>query len=209
MEREWALSRTPPKFESYNVAPTQAVPVVRTRDGERDCTLIRWGLVPFWAKGIAPKLSTINARVETVATAASYRGPWKRGQRCLLPAIGFYEWQVRDEGKQPYFIHLTDRQLFGFAGLWDQSTTADGKNVESCTIITMPANRLLAEIHNGRERMPAILSLEEHATWLEGDSEAAMGCLQPYPDELMSAHPVSTKVNSPKNNSADLIAPVA
>lgn len=209
MEREWELLKAPPIFESYNVAPTQPVPVVRTRYGERECVLIRWGLVPFWAKGIPPKVSTINARVETVATATSYRGPWQRGQRCILPAIGFYEWQVRQGGKQPYFIHLTDREVFGFAGLWDQSRTADGTSVESCTIITMPANRLLAEIHNGRERMPAILFLKDHNTWLEGDSDAAMRCVQPYPDELMTAYPVSTRVNSPKNNSAELLASVA
>jgi putative SOS response-associated peptidase YedK len=208
MERDWALARKPPKFESYNVAPSQLVPVVRTRDGDRDCGLIRWGLVPFWAKGIPPKLSTINARVETMATAASYRGPWKRSQRCILPALGFYEWQLREGGKQPYFIHLTDRELFGFAGLWDQSTTLDGKIIESCTIITLPANRLLAEIHNGRERMPAILPLADHGSWLEGDGDAAMRCLTPYPDELMDAYPVSTKVNSPKNNGPELLAPL-
>jgi putative SOS response-associated peptidase YedK len=107
------------------------VPAVRERDGERLCELLRWGLVPFWAKGVPPRLSTINARVETVATAASYRGPWKRGQRCILPATGFYEWQVRESGKQPFYIYLTDQSLFGFAGLWDASTGADGVVLES------------------------------------------------------------------------------
>ena len=112
LERDWGLSKAPPIFESYNIAPTQKVPVVRERDGERTCELLRWGLVPFWAKGIPTKLSTINARVETVATAATYRGPWKRGQRCILPAIGFYEWQVLDDGKkQPYYISLEDQPL--------------------------------------------------------------------------------------------------
>jgi len=117
MERAWGLSRPPSPFESYNVAPTQRVPVVRQRGGERLCELLRWGLVPFWAKGVPPKLSTINARVETVASAASYRGPWKRGQRCILPATGFYEWQIRESAKQPFYIFLTDQSLFGFAGL--------------------------------------------------------------------------------------------
>jgi putative SOS response-associated peptidase YedK len=204
-EREWALSRTPPDFESYNVAPTQPVPVIRARDGERTCELLRWGLVPFWAKGIAPKYSTINARVEGIATAPSWRGPWKRGQRCILPALGFYEWQVRGTAKQPYYIHLTDRASFGLAGLWDASTAADGTMLESCTIITLPANHLLAEIHNARQRMPAILRPEDHEAWLSGEPDAALECLAPYADELMTAYPVSTRVNSPKNNEAGLL----
>ena len=126
MEREWALSRPPPVFESYNIAPSQNVPVVREQHGQRSCELIRWGLVPRWAKGIPPKLSTINARIETISTAASYRGPWKQGQRCILPALGFYEWQVRDTGKQPFYIWLADQALFGLAGLWERSPADDG-----------------------------------------------------------------------------------
>jgi putative SOS response-associated peptidase YedK len=161
--------------------------------------------VPFWAKGVPPKYSTINARVEGMTTAPSYRGPWKRGQRCILPAIGFYEWQVQERGKQPYFIHLNDQSLFGFAGLWDSSTTEAGDVLESCTIITLPANHLMAQIHNTKERMPAILRREDHAAWLAGEPETALACVQPYPDELMDAQPVSTRVNSPKNNSRDLL----
>lgn len=205
LEREWELTRTPPDFESYNVAPSQQVPAVREQDGERSCTLLRWGLVPFWAKGVPPKYSTINARVEGMTSAPSYRGPWKRGQRCILPALGFYEWQVQERGKQPYLIRVTDQPLFGLAGLWDASTAEDGSVLESCTIITLPANHLMAEIHNTKQRMPAILRREDHAVWLAGDPEAAFACVQPYPDELMSAQSVSTRVNSPKNNDASLI----
>jgi putative SOS response-associated peptidase YedK len=208
MERAWGLSRPPSPFESYNVAPTQRVPVVRERDGERLCELLRWGLVPAWAKGIPPKLSTINARVETVATAPSYRGPWKHRQRCILPAIGFYEWQIRESGKQPFYIHLVDQLLFGFAGLWDASIAADGAVLESCTVLTMPANPLMAEIHNAKARMPAILRREDHDAWLTGDAEAAMRCLVPYPQELMRAYPVSTAVNSPRSNGPRLIEPM-
>ena len=208
MERAWGLSRLPPLFDSYNVAPTQQVPVVRERDGERLCELIRWGLVPFWAKGVPTRLSTINARLETLAAAATYRTPWKRGQRCILPALGFYEWQVRDAGKQPFYIHLTDQKLFGFAGLWDASTAADGSVLESCTIITMPANPLMAGIHNAKARMPAILRREEHDAWLRADVEAALRCLRPYPQDDMTAWPVSTVVNSPRNNEPRLIEPL-
>lgn len=209
LERDWQLTRPPPLFESYNVAPTTNVPVVREREGVRTCELIRWGLVPFWAKGIPPKLSTINARVETIATAATYRTPWKRGQRCILPALGFYEWQVRESGKQPWYIHLADQAVFGLAGLWDSSLAPDGSVVESCTIITMPANPFVAEIHNSKARMPAILRQADHDAWLAGDAAAALACLQPYPEAKMLAHTVSTAVNSPRNNAARLIEPAA
>ena len=158
MEREWTLRRPPPLFDSYNVAPTQDVPVVRDTDEGRECILMRWGLVPFWAKGVPPKYSTINARIETITTAPTWRGPWKRDQRWILPTLGFYEWQDRPGGRQPHYIHLTDQALFGFAGLWDSSTGSDA-TLESAAIITMPA----------------ILRREDHVAWLEGDSDAALG----------------------------------
>ncbi len=135
------------------------------------------------------------------------RGPWKRGQRCILPALGFYEWQIRDDGKQPWYIHLADQPLFGLAGLWDASTAADGTVLESCTIITMPANPFMAEIHNSKARMPGLLRRADHAAWLTGDADAALECLKPYPEEFMQAHTVSTAVNSPRNNEQRLIDP--
>ncbi len=208
MEREWALSRPPPVFESYNIAPSQNVPVVRDQHGQRSCELIRWGLVPRWAKGIPPKLSTINARIETIATAASYRGPWKQGQRCILPALGLYEWQVRDTGKQPFYIWLADQALFGLAGLWERSPADDGSAIESVTIITMPANPMMAEIHNAKARMPAILRREDHDAWLSGRQDEALACLKPYPEERMLAHEVSRAVNSPVNNGPELVRPI-
>lgn len=191
---------------SYNIAPTQQVPVVRMADGEREGVLMRWGLVPFFAKGVPGKYSTINARIETIETAASYRGPWKRGQRCIMPASGFYEWHLNDDGrKQPFYIHLNDQDVFGFAGLWDRSESDDGKALESCTIITMPPNPLMAEIHNTKGRMPAILAVAHHEAWLSASIEQARDALQPYPAEHMVAWPVSTRVNTPRNNDATLI----
>jgi putative SOS response-associated peptidase YedK len=213
IEREFALPKRRNPMgsyrQSYNVAPTQRVPAVRESGGERTCDLLRWGLVPFWAKGIAPKLSTINARVETIATAASYRGPWKRGQRCILPAAGFYEWQVVGDRKQPWLIRVRDRDVFGLAGLWDASTTEAGETVESVTIITMPANPLMAEIHNAKARMPAILKVEDYAAWLAGSLKDAEACLAPFPQDRMEAWTVSTAVNSPKNDRPELIEPAA
>ena len=209
-ERQFHIKKTPPfAFESYNIAPTQKVPVVRAATDGNTCELLRWGLIPFFARGEPTKYSTINARIETLETAASYRGPWKRGQRCLLLATGFYEWHVNDDGsKQPFYIHVADQESFGLAGLWDRSVAADGMAVESCTLITMPANPMMAEIHNAKHRMPAILAADEVEAWLSGSVEDAKAALKQYPEELMVAWPVSTRVNSPKNNGPELIATV-
>ena len=196
------------KFErSYNVAPTQQVPVVRMGDGEREGVMLRWGLVPFFAKGVPPKYSTINATIEKLIDEASWRGPWKRGQRCILPAQGFYEWHVNEDGsKTPFYITCADQPVFGFAGLWDSSRTDDGAALESCTIITMPPNPLLAEIHNVKQRMPAILQSQDVDAWLTGSADEARATLKPYPADSMVAWPVSRQVNTSRNNHAGLIA---
>jgi putative SOS response-associated peptidase YedK len=212
IEREFNLVHMEWQFPpSFNVAPTQEVPVVRLRKGERQGIRLRWGLIPYFAQGVAPKYSTINARIETLQTAPSYRGPWSRGQRCLVVAQGFYEWQTQPDGKArvPYYIHLNDQEVFAFAGLWDASKTAQGTWVESCVHLTMPANRLLAEVHNTQHRMPAILAREDREAWLSGTPEEAWATLKPYPDEHMVAWPVSSRVNKPANDDAQLIEPVS
>jgi len=212
IEREFTLVRAEWQFPpSYNVAPTQDVPVVRmTKAGERVGALMHWGLIPYWAKGVPPKYSTINATVEKLAEAATWRDPWKRGQRCIMPALGFYEWQLLPDGKnkQPYYVTLNDQDIFGFAGLWDSSTGADGVTVQSCTIVTMPANRLMSEIHNVKHRMPAILAREDRDTWLAGTPNDAFAVIKQYPDTHLVATPVSKRVNTPKNNDSELIAAV-
>jgi len=211
IEREFNLVRTEWQFPpSFNVAPTQAVPVVRLHAGVREGVRVRWGLIPYFARGIAPKYSTINARIETVQTAASYRGPWSRGQRCLVVARGFYEWHTPADGKTrvPYYIHLSDQDIFAFAGLWDASRTDQGERIESCVLITMPANRLLSEIHNTQHRMPAILAKDDRDAWLGGTAAEAWAVLKPYAAEHMVAWPVSTRVNKPANDDAGLITPV-
>jgi putative SOS response-associated peptidase YedK len=208
IEREFNLVHTEWKFPaSYNVAPTQPVPVVRQVDGERRGSLLRWGLIPFFARGVPPKYSTINARVETIQTAASYKGPWTRAQRCLVVAGGFYEWQVQADGKTkiPFYIRVNDQDTFAFAGLWDSSKTETGERIESCTHITVPANNLVGDIHNTKRRMPAILEKADREAWLTGTPEEAWETLAPYPDDLMVAWPVGRRVNAPKNNDAALI----
>jgi putative SOS response-associated peptidase YedK len=211
IEREFNLVRTEWRFPaSYNVAPTQDVPIVRlNKEGERTGIRVHWGLIPFWAKGVQPKYSTINATVEKLVDAATWRGPWKRGQRCIMPAAGFYEWQLLADGKskQPLYITLNDQPIFGFAALWDSSRRDDGVTIESCTIVTMPANALMTEIHNVKHRMPAILAKEDREAWLNAAPEAAFTLLRQYPDTHMVATPVSRRVNTPKNNDAELIVP--
>jgi putative SOS response-associated peptidase YedK len=213
IEREFNLVHQEWQFPaSFNVAPTQQVPILREVAGGRRGATVRWGLIPFFARGEAPKYSTINARIETIETAASYRGPWGRGQRCLQFASGFYESHVDGQArKTPYYIHLSDQAIFAFAGLWDRSIRPDGAAVESCVHITMPANDLMREIHNTGNnpyRMPAILRREDHEAWLKSSVDEARAVLKPYEAGLMVAFEVSTAVNSPKNNNEKLIEPV-
>jgi putative SOS response-associated peptidase YedK len=216
IEREFNLVRAEWQFPiSYNVAPTQNVPAVRVMDGKPQGVLLRWGLIPFWAHGIPPTvegtkrpLSTINAKVENIRSASAWRDPWMRGQRCIIPALGFYEWQVQDDGNttRPFYIIANDQEVFGFAGLWDTSTRADSLIIESCTIVTVPANKLMRVIHNGKYRMPAILTREDRDVWLTGTPDDAFKAIKQYPDNMLATQ-VSTRVNAPKNNDAKLIEP--
>ncbi|HEV3182241.1 MAG TPA: SOS response-associated peptidase [Steroidobacteraceae bacterium] len=212
--REWNL-HGPPAWvtASYNIAPTQQVPIMRTENGAPAAAMVRWGLIPSFAQGNPGKFSTINARIETFATAPAFRGAWQRGQRCIQPASGFYEWHLDAQGrKTPFLITLADQELFGFAGLWDWSVRDDGAVIESCAHITMPANALMADIHNGGShphRMPAILRREDHEAWLKGTAAEARAVLAPYPADLMVALPVSTRVNSVRNNGPELIESIA
>jgi len=196
---------------SYNVAPTREVPVVRmAADGsEREGVMMRWGLIPPFLKGETPKFPTMNARIETLEAAPAFRDAWKRAQRCIVPAEGFYEWQlIPDAPRQPWFIGLTNKEVMPFAGLWDRSVRSDRTVVESVTIITLPANELLASIDNAKQRMPAILRTEDVEAWLTGTPEQARAVLTPYPAEQLRAYKVSTRVNSPKVDDEKLLEAV-
>jgi putative SOS response-associated peptidase YedK len=158
---------------------------------------------------VPPRYSTINAAIEKLGVNPSWRGPWTRGQRCILPATGFYEWHVNeDRSKTAFYITCADQPVFGLAGLWDASRADDGSVIESCTIITMPPNPLLAEIHNAKQRMPAILQSQDIEAWLNGPIDQARAALKPYPSDSMVAWPVSSRVNTPKNDDAQLIEPL-
>ncbi|MEJ0087370.1 MAG: SOS response-associated peptidase [Pseudomonadota bacterium] len=196
---------------SYNIAPAREVPVIRVVSGEagqneREGVMMRWGLIPPFLKGESPKYSTFNARVETMETSPAFRDAWKKGQRCIVPADGFYEWhQPLGRPKQPWFIGLADKEILPFAGLWERSKRGDGLVIESVAIITLPANDLMAKIDNEEQRMPAILRREDAETWLTGTPNAARAVLTPFPGELLRAFKVSGRVNSPKNDDAALL----
>ena len=195
---------------SYRVLPTEQVPVVVQTRGEREAAQMRWGLVPWWTHGVPLKASTINATVERLDSAPSYRDAWRRGQRCLLVMGGFYEPHLNEDGsRDQFFLGLADREVFGVAGLWERSRRPDGSQLISCTLITVPANRLLAEVHNEKQRMPAILADSDYDNWLSGPPQEARFLLRPYPDEPMRAWKVSRRVNNPKlPNDERLIEPL-
>ena len=189
----------------YNIAPSQTVPVLRLNPaGRRELALLRWGLIPSWSKDPKIAYRTINARAETIATAPAFRAAFKK-RRCLVPASGFYEWKKLDDGKQPYYIGMRDSAPFAFAGLWERWDKGESP-IETFTIITGEPNSLLADIHN---RMPAILDPNDYDAWLSAaDTAIPQALLQPFPAQLMTAHPVSKRVNTPKNDDAALIEPV-
>ena len=192
------------------------VPIV-FRDGGKGGDLIGdeaiWPLIPVWARGEVPKYSTANARSEEMAGKPAYRNAWKRQQRCLIYASGFYEWQARPgfKAKQPWHIRLKGQDGFAFGGLWEASRTHDGAEVLSCTIITLPANALMREIHNAgrsRHRMPLILPQDAQKTWLDTPSDSAMDRVAAVPSKALEAWPVSTAVNNPNLNDARLLEPI-
>ncbi len=192
----------------YNIAPSQDVPVVRADAQGRELALLRWGLIPHWAKEEKIGYKMINARAETVADKPSFRDAF-RHRRCLIPATGFYEWKPIEGGKQPYNIQIGKGALFAFAGLWASWKSKAGKRLESCTIIVTEANAAITTIH---DRMPVILSPDDYKTWLEpkiSDPNRLKPLLRPCPAPWVHAYPVSRMVGSPKNDRSECITPLA
>jgi putative SOS response-associated peptidase YedK len=189
---------------SYNVAPQTFQPVVRLhRDtGQREIALLRWGLVPYWAKNPKIGLSTINAKAETVATAPAFRDAFAR-RRCLVPADAFYEWQKLDpKHKQPFAIALASREPYGFAGVWERWKDPDTREwLETFSIITTDPNELVAPLHN---RMPVIIERKDYTRWL-GGPDLPVDLLRPFPSEQMVAWKVESAVGNVRNDSAELL----
>lgn len=190
---------------NYNVAPSQLVLAIINNRTINKMGFLRWGLIPPWAKNMALGSKMINARSETILEKPSFRNPFRR-KRCLIIADSFYEWKRTDaKTKTPMRIKLKSNHLFGMAGLWEQWKAPDGKSVFTCTVITTTPNELMEGIH---DRMPVILKPEDEKIWLDptnNDIEQLTQLLQPLDPDLMEAYEVSSQVNSPKNNSIELI----
>ncbi|MCP4417290.1 MAG: SOS response-associated peptidase [Chloroflexi bacterium] len=204
-----AAAALPPSVPRYNIAPSQPVAAIRRgENGEREFTFFRWGLIPSWAKDIKFGSRMINARSETVAEKPSFRAAFKR-RRCLIPADGFYEWQKLGNGKQPMFIRPAEgeKRPFALAGLWEVWRDSEGSALQTCTILTTRPNELMAPIH---KRMPVIVEPEDFDLWLhpEPNPEQGLHLLRPYPALKMTAYPVSTIVNNPRNDVPDCIQPI-
>ncbi len=201
-EFEYAGEYTP----RYNIAPGQPILAVGSNGKRRKGNMLKWGLIPYWAKDEKIGYKMINARAETIDEKPSFKHAFKK-QRCLILADGFYEWKKTDKGKQPYRFIMKDRKPFAFAGLWETWRKGD-KPVHSCTIITTEANDIMKDVHH---RMPVILPMETHDLWLDpnyDDTRHLKSLLVPYPAEKMEKYPVSTIVNSAKNESPDCIVPL-
>jgi len=203
----FGLDSVPILRPRYNIAPTQAVPVVRAAEGgRREWVELRWGLIPGWSKQSPVGPPLINARSETAADKPTFRAAFRQ-RRCLLPADGFYEWQRIGSRRQPFHIHRADDGPLGFAGLWERWFDAGGKPVESCTILTTAANELLRPLH---ERMPVILEADDYAAWLDPavtEPAELQRLLASAAAEELVITPVSTRVNSITHDDAACLAP--
>ena len=197
-----------PNFEpSWNTPPTGPMLVAtHTQDGKRISEIMRWGLIPAWAKDAKIGYSTFNARADSVATKPTFRNAWKKGQRCLVVTNGFYEWQKSD--RQPFAVAMNDDDLMVMAGLWDEWTSPAGERIKSCTVITCEPNELIGMLH---DRMPVILAEKDWPKWL-GEQPATedelKALLVPCPAEAVKIWPVHKRVGNVKNDGRELVDPV-
>ncbi len=185
---------------------------IRSEDGKRIPKMMRWGLLPHWAKDEKISYSTFNARAEEFTTKPTFRDAWRRGQRCLIVTDGFYEWKKLDEKgkeKQPYAIAMADDAPMVMAGLWARwKDPKSGDEIQSCTILTTISNGVMGKLHN---RMPAILVKDDWGKWLGEEpatSEELLAMLKPSPDADLKIWPVDTKVGNVRNKGAELVLPI-
>jgi putative SOS response-associated peptidase YedK len=193
----------------YNIAPTQSVPVIRQHPKEpvRQLSLMRWGLIPSWAKEPSVGASMINARSETASTKPAFRDAMKF-RRCLIPADGFYEWQRTAKSKQPFCFEVNEGELFALAGLWDRWKSSDGTWIKTCSILTTTPNAVTAPVH---DRMPVILDPDSYDLWLDPgmtNVAAASDLLKPFDARLMRCYPVSSRINHVANDDEECSKPV-
>lgn len=182
---------------SFNVAPARYVPAVRLHERRSEAVMMRWGLIPAWAKGDASAGHWVRLSCVGLERSPLFRGPWLNGQRCILPFAGFYTWRLTTAGhRQPYFVHADGRAVFAVAAIWDRTEGDDGDVIEGCAILTVPANSLVASIQTATREMPAILRAEDCAAWLHGTPADARALLRTAPDTLLTSHAVSPRINS-------------
>jgi len=203
IKRQFKLDKAPELMPRYNIAPTQLSPIVISKGKGREILVARWGLVPAWSRDLSLGAGMVNAPAETLEAKPAYRVALQ-SQRCLVLANGFYEWQTRGARKQPYKIAVRNGALIGFAGLWERWTPETGEAVETFTIITTEASRLVREVH---DRMPVIIAPTDHQRWLTASADAVKRLLVPYTTGLTIV-PVGERVNSIKNDDVSLLQPV-
>ena len=193
----------------YNIAPTQDVAVVRAAGHQHQLALLRWGLVPRWAKDLSIGFKTFNARSETVHEKPSFKAAFK-SRRCLIPASGFYVWDKLGKARQPYYMSRSDGRPLALAGLWEAWVDRlSGELLESCTILTTSANQTVGRIH---DRMPVILEQDDCGLWLDQTvqrTEELTGLFRPAAEEILQMMPVSTYVNKAGHEGTECVAPVA
>ena len=189
----------------YNAAPTTALPVVRqSKEGVRELVLMTWGLIPWFSKDGKPAFSTINARAESLRTAASYREPFAKGRRCIVPASGYFEWTGPKNDRQPHYFTRADGQLIALAGLWDRWRSKDkSETKESFTIVTTEPSKFAGQFHN---RMPLVLERNTWDQWLNDEPDAAAALMKPANEDVLAERSVSKAVGNVKNNGPELLA---
>jgi putative SOS response-associated peptidase YedK len=194
----------------FNVAVSHRVPVARLHNRETEGVMMRWGFVPPPERQTESPVGAALVRADAVLASQDYRSAWLYGQRCVIPLAGFYVWHMTEGGvSQPFFVRLVNRAVFGVAGVWERTVLEEGEDVvESCALLTVPANSLMAEIDDDRQ-MPAILRREDYDEWLTSNVSKAQSLLQPYPLERMVTHPVSPRVNYLEFDDPQLIRPTA
>jgi len=190
----------------FNIAPGQLVLAARDSGGQRRAAMLRWGLIPPWAKEISIGDKMINARSESVSQKPSFKRAFEQ-RRCIIPADGFYEWRKEGRAKIPMRFRLRGGRVFAFAGLWESNTRVADEPLFTCTILTTTANELVGKIH---DRMPVILTGEAIDMWLDPDvpGDGVRPLLRPYPAGEMEAYEVSPRVNSAAHDDPELIEPV-
>jgi putative SOS response-associated peptidase YedK len=207
LQQELGIKEVPSDWNPrFNIAPTQKVPVVIDSEA-RKIELLRWGLIPYWAKDPSIGNKLINARAETISEKPAFRSAFER-RRCLVVANGFYEW--KREGKSgpaiPHFYYREGGKPFAFAGLWENWVSPEGEKIRTCTIITCASNEVVRPVH---PRMPVVLTGDDLWTWMDGQSkEELQSVLVPYEKGDLKEHTVSTAVNRPDPDGPELIAPV-